>query len=199
MDFKHLQALVVWDLDDTLFDTEHHLVNGINSRYNANYIWGNRLGREGVEGDRLREALDEAVFMKEAKFVPGWESFPQWLRFMEFAYPEVGHIFVTHRGYHERGLEYTLENFKSHGLVMEGVALDPEVHPDKEAWLKEQTDLPFRLFDDRPHWTNGNEGSDNVILVSKPWNSELKGYQRISTFHEAQLITKDFLVNQLGY
>ncbi|QDB71363.1 haloacid dehalogenase superfamily protein [Serratia phage Moabite] len=193
------KMFIVWDLDDTVFDTEHALVNWINKKYNANYVWGNRLGRKGVEGERLMDALEDAFFMRDGVFCPGWEKFPEWLRFMEFAYPEVGHLFVTHRGYHKRGMEYTLENFKKHGLVMEGVALDPEVHPDKEAWLKTQTNLPFLLFDDRPHWTNGNGGSDNVILVNRPWNSELQGYRRVESFKDVQKQAVDFIVSHLGY
>lgn len=69
------KMFIVWDLDDTVFDTEHALVNWINKKYNANYVWGNRLGRKGVEGERLMDALEDAFFMRDGVFCPGWEKF----------------------------------------------------------------------------------------------------------------------------
>lgn len=181
----HYTSVVIFDLDDTVFDTEVAFVDWIWRNLGIRHVWKGRMNiRDPIEGPLLAPTLESAEFMRDGNFVPGFEKFPDLLAELRRDFPEVLFIFGSHRGYNPLAAKFTRQQFDRLGVDLPGVFLNPHEHPCKKTYFDNNLNgLPYLLFDDNPHWKGGaSEKVDNILLMDKIWNQEETAYERIYSF-----------------
>lgn len=188
--------VVVFDLDDTIFDTEKAFVSWIKKNLGIEYEWKGRMDKnDPIEGPLLRPCLESAEFMRDGNFAPGFERFPQLLQELREAFPTVLFIFGSHRGYSPLAPEYTSQQFQRLGVELQGVFIDPAEHPCKKTYFDNNLNgLPYLLFDDNPHWEGTSEEEvDNIFLIDKLWNQSETAYVRVYSFDQMRAEVINYL------
>lgn len=172
---NHRPLVVSFDLDDTLFNTSEYFKEALLK------LGAHITGEEGfytpenTQG-KITPLLESADFMKDAQIYPELSELSSWMKWMRQLYPLIQFVVCSHRGFHERGKEYSQIQLKNHDLEF-----DFEFYI---CHLKEPCKLDFLnvMFsqtvylhvDDRPSHT-ATELSENIIIVDKPWNQHYTG------------------------
>lgn len=167
------------DLDDCLYDTEPEMCRILLAEYGYNAPKNCYLTRENTDG-MLEHILANPTFMQSVPLREEYRNIAKYLNPLRNYWQRVAQVqFVTHRGYHEKGKEYTREALLRDGLQhVPVVYLDPAVHSDKMAWLlKHQPDFDHIIFDDRPchNFEHGTQTAvDSVYVIDQVWNRDAR-------------------------
>lgn len=168
-----------FDLDDCVFDTHGFFRDELSSKFGIHIPEGEyiSIGNGGEEFDSM---LDSAKFMLELDIRPGVIEVLRMLQSLE-----VPMGICTHRGYNEKGYDYTEQSLRSHKIrhfFTDLHVINPLRVPDKVAYLN-QTIGEYRLLDDRPKYGAENSLPDNVILFTQKWNEHVDHKYRIDSFN----------------
>lgn len=169
------KPVIVFDLDDTLFETrewfkKYFKVLGVEYPQTNEYYLD-----KFVDPKVIKFALDHGAFMTEADPVEGAAHYIN--RLVTAGY----HVhYATHRGYHEKADEFTIQSLYKHGLLKSGVDLiviDPGLCPCKMRVLDEMFDK-YVLVEDMPKGVRTCKGQ--TIIYDRPWNRSITNTPRIS-------------------
>lgn len=175
---------IVFDLDDTLFATYPYFDQQLKSRgidCQGHYI----TAKNG--GPHFIEMLSDAKFMLDLKLHSGVFQMLSHLRHHKDARLSS----CTHRGYHDKAPEYTLESLDRHGIrnMFDVVHfVDPSVYNDKLEYLREHFGHDnFILVDDKPIFDSSKPLPKNVLLRSQFWNEHIDHPYRVSSMEVEEI------------
>lgn len=169
---------IVIDLDDTAFATYPY--------------FDQELKRRGVDcqghyltaangGPHFLEMLAAAEFMLHVPLRPFVANTLDLLR----ASGRCVHV-CTHRGYSDKGHEYTVKSLEQNnlnGLIGRLHVINPYEIADKLEYLHQVFGHDnFILVDDKPIFDQSRPLPSNVLLQSQSWNSHIQHPYRIETF-----------------
>ena len=169
------KPVIVFDLDDTLFETrnwfrKYFTVLGIKYPQTNDYF----LDKD-VDPKVIKFALDCGFYMTEAEPVEGAAHYVN--RLLSAGYDV---HYATHRGYHEKAGELTIQSLYRHDLLKSVVSLiviDPSRCPCKMKVLDEMFDK-YVLVEDMPKGVRTCKGQ--TIIYDRPWNRSITNAPRIS-------------------
>lgn len=162
---------LVFDLDDTLFDTHPTLrsillnEHGIHLAHDVGYL------TPEIVGDAFHDVIGSAAFMRQTPLKQSLENICAWLLRIRNKYPDLQILFCTHRGYHEDASIHTDALLSSYGLDFNlGFYLCPTKEPCKIDFLNGILGhSTYVLVDDLPSKTTPAL-PENILVVDKPWN-----------------------------
>ena len=169
------KPVIIFDLDDTLFETrnwfrKYFAVLGIEYPQTNDYFLDKH-----VDPKVIKFALDHGSYMTEAEPVEGAAHYVN--RLLSAGYDV---HYATHRGYHGKAGELTIQSLYRHDLLKSGVDLiviDPSQCPCKMKLLDEMFDK-YVLVEDMPKGVRTCKGQ--TIIYDRPWNRTLTNAPRIS-------------------
>lgn len=169
---------IVVDLDDTAFATYPYFDQELKSRgvdCQGQYFTAHN------GGPHFLEMLSDASFMLHVPLRPFVANTLDLLR----ARGHVVHV-CTHRGYTDKGLQYTVKSLEKNnlqGLISRLHVIDPYKISDKLEYLnKAFGHNNFILVDDKPIFDKAKPLPNNVLLQNQFWNSHIPHPYRIDTF-----------------
>ena len=168
------KPVIVFDLDDTLFETREWFEKYLNVMGVAYPQTDKFHIDEFVDPKLIQFALDQGSFMTEAKPVEGAQHYIN--RLIAAGYTTG---FCTHRGYHPKGGEKTIQGLYKWDLMIEGfegVVLDSKVYPCKMKFL-DTLHSKYVLIEDKPTAVRTAKGQ--VIIYDRPWNRNITNAPRI--------------------
>jgi hypothetical protein len=178
-----IRPLVVsFDLDDTLFNTSTYFKEELLK------VGAHITGEEGfytpenTQG-KITPLLESADFMKEADIYPAFKELSQWMKWTRTMYPTIQFVVCSHRGFHERGKEYSQIQLSKHNLQFDfEFYICHEKEPCKLDFLNVMfSETVYLHVDDKPSHS-ATELSERIIIVDKPWNQHYTGaYTRETT------------------
>lgn len=168
------KPVVVFDLDDTLFETREWFEKYLNVMGVAYPQTDKFHIDEFVDPKLIQFALDQGSFMTEAKPVEGAQHYIN--RLIAAGYTTG---YCTHRGYHPKAVWKTIQGLYKGDLMIEGfegVVLDPKVYPCKMKFL-DTLHSKYVLIEDNPTVVRTAKGQ--VIIYDRPWNRTITNAPRI--------------------
>lgn len=186
---------IVFDLDDTLFDTRAEMVDCFAEfGHSVDHIKG-YITKHNAPEDILLKVLSRAKFMTTGKLFEG--AFDLLSRLVNSG--EDVRV-CTHRGYHPDGASFTHSQLLNHGILNTLIpeshvyCLDPADYKDKFAFLDSVLDAPYVLVDDHPAMSGLNGLYGSLVVYDRPWNQESLLVPRIMGY---DTYTDAFLLQQL--
>ena len=168
------KPVIVFDLDDTLFETREWFKKYLNVMGVAYPQTDKFHIDEFVDPKLIQFALDQGSYMTEAKPVEGAQHYIN--RLIAAGYTTG---FCTHRGYHPKAGEKTIQGLYKWDLMIEGfegVVLNPKVYPCKMKFL-DTLHSKYVLVEDKPTAVRTAKGQ--VIIYDRPWNRNITNAPRI--------------------
>lgn len=169
------KPVIVFDLDDTLFETSEwfkkylNVMGGVACPQTDDY----RI-EEYVDPALIEFALNQGSYMTEAKPIKKAQHYIN--RLIAAGYTTG---FCTHRGYHPKAGEKTVQSLYKWDLMIkgfEGVVLDPRAYPCKMKFL-DTLHSKYVLVEDEPTAVLTAKGQ--VIIYDRPWNRNITNAPRI--------------------
>lgn len=193
--------LINIDLDDTAIDTNPvmrkiMIENGAVLNENDHWI---TMSDHGAIGEKV---IREAKFMRVAGPRPGWGALPVWIKSMQQRYPGVVRFqYLTHRGYHPLGEQYSKLALRRDGMdTIPLKCICPNKHPSKAQWLLKNHahGVQHILVDDFNKLSQLPKHPKVLAIVAdQPWNQQITGLPRFTSFREFTEICEKMVANLL--
>ena len=195
---------LVFDLDDTLFDTNTWISN-----------WLVQNGHEAKDPNSfaLPKSVPKSVadeLFSAAEFMLKADPLPHFHKMKEF-YDNHDVLYCTHRGYVRHGLNFTVQQLCQHlkpvlhvgdaelerKVRISSHVIASEHYPCKLEYLDSAIGQPYVLVDDNPKQTESELGT--VIVFDKPWNKSVKSKYRIASLLDLPVVLRSIAAQEPRY
>lgn len=182
---------IIFDLDDTLFDTSRELRKILKEEYALNITHDLYLTDENTYG-HVSKLFKSGLFMASAELYEVLSWLPSTLQYLSDM--GVQTAVCTHRGFHPKAAEYSKVAFNRYGLKFSNeFYLCPKKQANKIAFLDSVYGKDnYFLFDDNPKKDDVPLDNDNVYLIDQPHNQNVVALKRIKLF-QLRMVLMDIL------
>lgn len=187
-------SMLIFDLDDTLFNTSYELRRIIRQDYGVDITHNEYLDGKNCKG-LSKPIIESGQYMTTVPLFDELITLPHLIQRFRRHGGVVG--VCTHRGYHKNAQELTQGSFEKHGLIFDFQHfLDPKVDECKITYLNDKYGVGnYQLFDDRPKGASVEPITEsNVYLVNRPYNRHVDAAVRIHVYQIPNIVRSMALI-----